>query len=41
MTGEVILPETVSMVVPGDNMDLTINLIMPVAMEEGLRFCYT
>jgi elongation factor Tu len=38
VTGEVILPETVSMVVPGDNMDLTINLIMPVAMEEGLRF---
>ncbi|HSW70497.1 MAG TPA: elongation factor Tu [Gammaproteobacteria bacterium] len=38
VTGEVILPEGVEMVMPGDNTKLTINLIAPVAMEEGLRF---
>lgn len=38
VTGEVILPEGVEMVMPGDNVSLEINLIAPVAMEEGLRF---
>jgi elongation factor Tu len=38
VTGEVILPEGVEMVMPGDNVKITINLIAPVAMEEGLRF---
>jgi elongation factor Tu len=38
VTGEVILPEGVEMVMPGDNIKLVINLIAPVAMEEGLRF---
>lgn len=38
VTGEVILPSGVEMVMPGDNIKLEINLIAPVAMEEGLRF---
>ena len=38
VTGEVILPEGVEMVMPGDNIKLQVNLIAPVAMEEGLRF---
>jgi len=38
VTGEVILPEGVEMVMPGDNIRLTVHLIVPVAMEEGLRF---
>lgn len=38
VTGEVILPEGVEMVMPGDNIRLVVSLIMPVAMEEGLRF---
>ncbi len=38
VTGEVILPEGVEMVMPGDNVKLTIQLIAPVAMEEGVRF---
>ena len=38
MTGEVILGEGVEMVMPGDNVKVTINLIAPIAMEEGLRF---
>ncbi len=38
VTGEVILPEGVEMVMPGDNIKLVVNLIAPVAMEEGLRF---
>ncbi len=38
VTGEVILPEGVEMVMPGDNIRLVVNLIVPVAMEEGLRF---
>jgi len=38
VTGEVILPEGVEMVMPGDNIRLSVNLIVPVAMEEGLRF---
>lgn len=38
VTGEVQLPEGVEMVMPGDNIKMTIKLIAPVAMEEGLRF---
>ena len=38
ITGEVILPEGVEMVMPGDNIQMTIKLITPVAIEEGLRF---
>ncbi|KPQ00145.1 MAG: elongation factor Tuf, partial [Bacteroidetes bacterium HLUCCA01] len=32
------LKEGVEMVMPGDNVSLTVNLIQPIAMEEGLRF---
>jgi len=38
VTGEVILPEGVEMVMPGDNIKLVVQLIAPVAMEEGVRF---
>jgi len=38
VTGSVILPEGVEMVMPGDNIRLVGELITPVAMEEGLRF---
>ena len=38
VTGEVTLPENVEMVMPGDNVTLTVQLIYPVAMEKGLRF---
>jgi elongation factor Tu len=38
VTGEVILPEGVEMVMPGDNADVTVKLIKPVAMENGFRF---
>ena len=38
VTGEVILPEGVEMVMPGDTTKMTVKLITPVAMEDGLRF---
>jgi len=38
VTGVVTLPEGVEMVMPGDNVRLSVELIEPVAMEEGLRF---
>jgi len=38
VTGEVTLPKGVEMVMPGDSIKMTIKLIVPVAMEEGLRF---
>jgi len=38
VTGSVELPEGVEMVMPGDNTKMTIQLITPIAMEEGLRF---
>src|SRR3990167_6165016 len=38
VTGEVQLPEGVEMVMPGDNIKIVVQLIAPVAMEEGLRF---
>jgi elongation factor Tu len=37
VTGSVTLPEGVEMVMPGDNVEMTIQLIKPIAMEEGLR----
>ena len=38
ITGEIGLPEGVEMVMPGDNITMTIKLLTPVAIEEGLRF---
>ncbi len=38
VTGECLLPEGVEMVMPGDNIKLVVQLIAPVAMEEGVRF---
>ena len=38
VTGAVDLPEGVEMVMPGDNIKMTVSLIAPIAMEEGLRF---
>jgi len=38
VTGEVTLPEGTEMVMPGDNINLTVKLIAPIAMNEGLRF---
>jgi elongation factor Tu len=38
VTGVVNLPEGVEMVVPGDNIQMEVELISPIAMEEGLRF---
>ena len=38
VTGVVTLPEGVEMCMPGDNLTMTIKLITPIAMEEGLRF---
>ena len=38
VTGEVQLPEGTEMVMPGDNVTLTVKLIYPIAMEKGLRF---
>jgi elongation factor Tu len=38
VTGEVTLPEGTEMAMPGDNTEMTVRLIQPVAMAEGLRF---
>jgi len=38
VTGEVTLPEGVEMVMPGDNAKMIVKLIVPVALQEGLRF---
>jgi elongation factor Tu len=38
VTGTANLPEGVEMVMPGDNVEITVELIAPIAMEEGLRF---
>ena len=37
-TGEITLPEGTEMVMPGDNVSMTVELQKPIAMEEGLRF---
>ncbi|NOI78977.1 elongation factor Tu [Vibrio coralliilyticus] len=38
VTGNIELPEGVEMVMPGDNIKMTVELIAPIAMDEGLRF---
>ena len=38
VTGEVSLPDGTEMVMPGDNVSLTVKLIQPIAMEKGLKF---
>ncbi|MFA0459598.1 translation elongation factor Tu, partial [Vibrio breoganii] len=38
VTGDITLPEGVEMVMPGDNIQMTVELIAPIAMDEGLRF---
>ncbi len=38
VTGEITLPEGVEMVMPGDNVEIDVKLITPVAMDNGLRF---
>jgi elongation factor Tu len=38
VTGEVVLPEGTEMAMPGDNTEMTVRLISPIAMAEGLRF---
>jgi elongation factor Tu len=38
VTGAVELPKDVEMVMPGDNVKMTVELLAPIAMEEGLRF---
>ncbi len=38
VTGEVVLPEGTEMVMPGDNVNLGVKLIAPIAMDQGLRF---
>ncbi len=38
VTGEISLPDNVEMVMPGDNVSITVDLINSVAMEKGLRF---
>jgi elongation factor Tu len=38
VTGQAKLPEGVEMVMPGDNVQMEIELIQPIAMDQGLRF---
>ncbi|MGE0651072.1 MAG: elongation factor Tu, partial [Alphaproteobacteria bacterium] len=38
VTGQVELPEGTEMVMPGDNVTMSVELISPIAMDEGLRF---
>ena len=38
MTGSIALPAGTEMVMPGDNIQMDVALIAPIAMEEGLRF---
>ena len=38
VTGEIVLPDGTEMVMPGDNISITVNLIAPVAINKGLRF---
>jgi len=38
VTGEVVLPDGVEMVMPGDNLSITVNLITEIAMNQNLRF---
>jgi elongation factor Tu len=38
VTGSVKLPEGTEMVMPGDNISMEVELLVPIAMDEGLRF---
>ena len=38
VTGEISLPDGVNMIMPGDHVTITVTLIYPVALNEGLRF---
>ncbi len=38
VTGTIQLPENVEMVMPGDNVNMVVELITPIAIEQGLRF---
>lgn len=38
VTGEIFLPEGVEMVMPGDNLEISVELLQPIALNEGLRF---
>ncbi|MDO9508873.1 MAG: elongation factor Tu, partial [Thermovirgaceae bacterium] len=38
VTGDIKLPEGVEMVMPGDNATFEVNLLQPIAMDQGLRF---
>ena len=38
VTGEIVLPEGVQMVMPGDNITMGVKLIMPIALEDGSHF---
>jgi elongation factor Tu len=38
VTGSIVLPNGMEMVMPGDNVEMDVELIVPVAIEEGLRF---
>jgi elongation factor Tu len=38
VTGQIILPEGVEMIMPGDNISIEVELITPVALEQGSRF---
>jgi hypothetical protein len=38
VTGSILLPEGTQMVMPGDNTEMSVELIAPIAMDEGLRF---
>jgi elongation factor Tu len=38
VTGSIELPKDKEMVMPGDNVSITVKLIAPIAMEQGLRF---
>ncbi|MFP6727392.1 MAG: elongation factor Tu, partial [Alphaproteobacteria bacterium] len=38
VTGTVVLSEGTEMVMPGDNIEMSVELIAPIAMDEGLRF---
>ena len=38
MTGSIVLPEGMEMVMPGDNVSIDVLLMSPIAMEDGLRF---
>jgi len=38
VTGEIALPENVEMVMPGDNVNMEVKLITPVALEKGSKF---